>query len=265
MFGLLSRRRRARLRAEPFPEAWRETLRQNLGAWPFLEPAERRELEGIVQVMLAEKRWKGCGGLELDDVIRVTIAGQAAMLLLGIEHDYYRNVRDILVYPRAYRGGRGERGEGGVVSEEPSTRLGEAWLRGPVVLSWGAAEQGGRTAHDGRNVVYHEFAHKLDMLDGAADGVPPLEAPAAYRRWYDAMMSEYQALQQALERGRKGLLRPYGASAPEEFFAVAVEVFFEQGRRLQREAPELYGVLRDYFQQDPAARTRQPEKPQPDP
>jgi Mlc titration factor MtfA (ptsG expression regulator) len=261
MFGLLSRRRRARLLAQPFPEAWRETLRRNLGAWPFLEPAERRQLEGIVRILIAEKRWKGCGDLELDDRIRVTIAGQAAMLLLGIEHDFYRNVRDILVYPRAYRGGGGQRGEGGVVSEEPSTRLGEAWLRGPVVLAWGAAQAGGRGAHDGRNVVYHEFAHKLDMLDGAADGVPPLEAPEAYRRWYEAMMTEYQTLQRTLERGGRGLLRPYGASAPEEFFAVAVEAFFEQGQRLAREAPALYAVLRDYFHQDPAARRRHPEEP----
>jgi hypothetical protein len=146
-----------------------------------------------------------------------------------------------------------------VVSDEPDTRLGEAWLRGPVVLAWGAALRGGQRPHDGRNVVYHEFAHKLDMLDGSADGVPPLEAPAQYRRWYDAMMHEYQALQRDLDRGRKGLLRPYGATAPEEFFAVVTEVFFEQGSKLQRDAPELYAVLRDYFQQDPAQRTRQPE------
>jgi hypothetical protein len=254
MLGFLSKRRRRRIMAEPFPDAWRHSLERDLGAWPTLEDDERRVLEGIVQVMLAEKRWQGCGGLELNDRIRVAIAGQAGMLLLGLEHDYYRNVTDILVYPRAYRGGQPGRREGGVVSDQPATRLGEAWLRGPVVLAWDAALQGGRSDHDGRNVVYHEFAHKLDMLDGAADGVPPLEAPAAYQRWYEAMMTEYQALQRDLERGRKGLLRPYGATAPEEFFAVAVEVFFEQGQRLEREATELYGVLRDYFHQDPARR-----------
>ncbi len=254
MLHWLRNRRRAALLAEPFPEAWREILREELGCWPSLEPAERRRLEDIARVLLAEKRWKGCGGMELTDRIRLSIAGQAAVLLLGIEHDHYRNVKDILVYPHAYRAREGDQGADGAVAEEPSTRLGEAWLRGPVVLSWDAAQRGGRGAHDGRNVVYHEFAHKLDMLDGAADGVPPLEAPAQYQRWYEAMMEQYEALQRDLERGRKGLLRPYGATAPEEFFAVATETFFEQGARLQREAPELYGVLREYFNQDPAGR-----------
>lgn len=258
MLQWFSRRKRARILAEPFPEAWRAMLKAELGPWPTLEHQERSRLEGIVQVMMAEKRWQGCGGLELEDRILVTIAGQAAMLLLGLEHDYYRNVRDILVYPHAYQGGRGSQLEGGVVTDQPSQRLGEAWLRGPVILSWDAALQGARRPRDGRNVVYHEFAHKLDMLDGTADGVPPLEAPADYPRWYRTMMREYKILQRDLERGRDGLLRPYGASAPEEFFAVAVEVFFEQGARLRREAPELYGVLRDYFRQDPAERRVQP-------
>jgi Mlc titration factor MtfA (ptsG expression regulator) len=259
MLSFFARRRRQRIMAEPFPEAWRDVLRSDLGPWPTLEPGERLRLEGIVQVMLAEKHWHGCGGLELTDRIRVAIAGQAAVLLLGIEHDYYRNVSEILIYPRAYRGGQPSRGEGGVVSDEPDTRLGEAWLRGPVVLSWDAALLGGRRAHDGRNVVYHEFAHKLDMLDGVADGVPPLEAPAQYQRWFQAMMREYQALREDVQRGRDGLLRPYGATAPEEFFAVVTEVFFEQGSKLEREAPELYAVLRDYFHQDPARRVRHPE------
>ncbi len=258
MFHWLTRRKRARLLAEPFPEGWRTILQHELGPWPTLEPAERERLEGIVRVMLAEKRWQGCAGLELDDRIKLTIAGQAAMLLLGLEHDYYPNVRDILVYPHTYTGGRPSQLDGGVVTQEPSQRLGEAWLRGPVVLSWDAALQGARRPHDGHNVVYHEFAHKLDMLDGAADGVPPLEAPTDYPRWYRTMMKEYEALQRDLARGRDGLLRPYGASAPEEFFAVAVEVFFEQGARLRREAPELYEVLQGYFRQDPAERRRQP-------
>jgi Mlc titration factor MtfA (ptsG expression regulator) len=255
--GFFAKRRRARLLAEPFPPAWRAVLDHNLGPWARLTPEERQRLEGIVTILLAEKRWKGCGGLELDDEIRVTIAGQAAVLLLGIQHDYYRNVKDILVYPHAYQDRGGQPGDGGLVSEAPQARLGEAWLRGPVVLAWDAALQGARRAHDGRNVVYHEFAHKLDMLDGAADGVPPLEAPEDYRRWFAAMMRWYERLQRDLEQGRGGLLRPYGASAPEEFFAVAVEAFFEQGRRMRREAPDLYGVLRDYFHQDPAERRAQ--------
>jgi len=256
MLNFLTKRRRSRLLAEPFPANWRSVLEANLGPWLTLEPAERGALEGIVTILLAEKRWQGCGGLELDDTIRVTIAGQAAMLLLAIEHDHYRNVKDILVYPHAYTGARPSQLQGGVMTDEPSERLGEAWLRGPVVLSWDAALAGGRRARDGRNVVYHEFAHKLDMLDGVADGVPILEDRADYQRWYAAMMNEYQALKKDLARGRKGLLRPYGGSAPEEFFAVAVEVFFEQGARLKREAPELYGVLKGYFRQDPAERSR---------
>ena len=255
----LARRRRARLMEQPWPPAWEAQLRANFGAWALLDDDARQRLRGIVQVLLAEKRWQGCGGLELTDRVRLLVAAQAGLLLLGIEHDYYRNVAEILVYPDAYRGADAQRLPGGVVSDEAVTRLGEAWVHGPVVLSWRASLGGGRDPRDGRNVVYHEFAHKLDMLDGSADGVPPLEGPAAYQRWYRAMMEQYQTLQLEVEHGRKGLLRPYGATAPEEFFAVAAEAFFEQGRRLERQAPELYAVLRGYFHQDPARWRKRPD------
>lgn len=252
MLSWLTKRRRERLASQPWPPAWDAHLEDELGAWACLDDDQRQRLRGLVQVLLAEKSWRGCGGLELTDRMRVVIAAQAALLLLGIDHDYYRTVNEILVYPRAYTGRDRQHLPGGVVSEAPVQRLGEAWVRGPVVLSWRASLQGAKNPRDGRNVVYHEFAHKLDMLDGTADGVPPLEDRRAYRAWYQAMMEQYQALQREVERGRKGLLRDYGATAPEEFFAVAVEVFFERGAWLERRAPALYGVLRDYFRQDPA-------------
>ncbi len=253
MMRWLSKRRRARLEEQPWPDTWDGYLLSSMGAWELLRDEERQRLRGIVHVLMAEKRWRGCAGLELTDPIRVLIAAQAGLLLLGLEHDYYCNVTEILVYPDAYRGRQKQRLPGGVVSDAPVTRLGEAWVRGPVVLSWRAARQGARDPRDGHNVVYHEFAHKLDMLDGTADGVPPLGRHPSYRRWYQAMTEHYQALQRDLAQGRRGLLQAYGATAPEEFFAVAVEAFFEQGRRLEQEAPDLYGVLRDYFRQDPAS------------
>jgi len=240
--------------AQPFPEAWEAMLQRSLAHYRWLDDHEQLLLHRAVQVLLAEKRWLGRGGLELSDDIKVTIAGQAALLLIGMEHDYYRNVTEILVYPAGMRTGRERPRPGGVVDETEAVTLGEAWVRGPVILSWRHALDGGRDPRDGRNVVYHEFAHKLDMLDGSADGAPILADRERYQRWYRVMSAEFERLQRATERGRVTLLRSYGAESPAEFFAVAVEAFFERGDRLQGRHPELYALLRDFFGQHPAGR-----------
>ncbi len=243
--------RRARLLAEPFPAAWSPIVAR-LPFYAALDERGRARVRDDLRVLVAEKNWEGCGGLQMTDEIRVTIAAQASLLLLNIEHEYYKHVTSVLVYPAAYRT-MPTRGADGVV-REGQANLGEAWRRGPVVLSWDDARRGALDPNDGHNLVFHEFAHKLDMLDGAADGTPPLDDADALRRWVATMTREFEALRGAAARGRATVLDTYGATNPAEFFAVATECFFEKGQALSRRHPALYRLLQDYYQQDPAAR-----------
>jgi hypothetical protein len=249
IFDWLKDWRRERILARPFPEAWLGYLRKNVAHYEYLSAAEQARLRDDLRVFVAEKNWEGCGGLVMTDEIKVTIAAQACLLVLGLEHNYYDRVLSVLVYPHAYRGGDreewGARGEG---------RSGEAWYRGPVVLAWDDVDYEGRHPHEGYNVVYHEFAHQLDMLDGEINGTPPLKDAAQAKRWHDVMTAEYQRLVSASERGRATLLDHYGATNEAEFFAVCTECFFDRPVEMRRQYPQLYDLLREYYRQDPAER-----------
>src|SRR4029077_8251266 len=175
MFGLTKQRRRRRLRAEPFPKEWLATIERNVQFFRRLSANDRTELLGHIQVFLAEKRFEGCGGLELTDVIRVTIAAQACLLLLHRQTDYFPRLLTILVYPSAYTAEEKRQIEDHVREEGTTTRLGETGRSlGSMVLSWDAAKSGAADPSDGKNVVFHEFAHQLDYENYAADGVPGL-------------------------------------------------------------------------------------------
>ena len=162
MFHLFKQHRRKRLRSQPFPPAWLDIIKKNVPIFDRLPQADQRELQGHIQVFLAEKYFEGCGGLELTDEIKVTIAAQACLLLLHRETDYYPRLITILVYPHAYVAKSVEPIGGGVVQEGEMARLGEAWKDGVVVLSWDDVRRGASDLHDGHNVVLHEFAHQLD-------------------------------------------------------------------------------------------------------
>jgi Mlc titration factor MtfA (ptsG expression regulator) len=254
IFSWLRQRRRRKLVAQPFPPAWLDYLCRNVGHYEYLSEAEQAKLRDDLRVFIAEKNWEGCGGLTMTDEIKVTIAAQACLLVLGLAHHYFEQVQSILVYPRAYRGPRDERGRDGLIHDRGSGRLGEAHYRGPVILSWDDVLAEGRDPTLGQNVVYHEFAHQLDMLDGVIDGTPPLETPEQYRRWREVMTEEYQKLIEASLSGRATLLDQYGTTNEGEFFAVATECFFDRPRQLAQRHPRLYEILRDYYHQDPAAR-----------
>ncbi|MFP6641821.1 MAG: zinc-dependent peptidase, partial [Myxococcota bacterium] len=168
-------RRRRNWLEEGFPPAWREILDRGVAHYRLLDQAEKSRLEDFIRIFIEEKNWEGCGGLDLDDEIRVTIAGQAGLLALGLPHEFYANVKSILVYPSAIVtpervAGTFEIPQGPVHSGIPI--LGEAQLHGPVILVWDSVKRHARHPEEGHNVVYHEFAHKLDMLDGVADGTP---------------------------------------------------------------------------------------------
>ncbi len=247
-------RHRRELLAQPFPVSWLGYLSANVAQYRSLSSDEQRKLGDITRILIAEKSWEGCGGLALTEEVQVTIAAQVALLVLGFEGEYYRNVETILVYPQGFLVTVRRPGVGGVIEEQIVPYAGEAALRGPVVISWADARRGGIEAGDGRNVVLHEFAHKLDMRDGAADGAPYLRDGAQIEEWSRVMSAEYQGLLAAIAAGEPTLIDPYGATNAAEFFAVATECFFELPRRMQSEHPELYQVLRDFYRQDPAAR-----------
>jgi len=244
------RARRRRLLAAPFPDAWARVLGRNLPPYAALSREERQRLHGTVNVLLDEKRFEGCGGLELTDEIRVTIAAQACMLLLNRSDAVYQRLSTVLVYPSTYvASGKGLFGE----DEQESVRLGESWRTGVVVLAWDSVKGGAANFNDGRNVTLHEFAHQLDQEDGVADGAPLLESRSAYRTWARVLSREYEALRGRAERGRRTVINEYGATDPAEFFAVATETFFEKPRQLHRKHPKLYEELKHYYRTDPLA------------
>jgi MtfA peptidase len=257
----LDERRRRRILEQPFPEPWLAALRRNLPQFSWLDDAEQLELVQIVQVFIADKHWEGVGGLELTDEIRVTIAAHACLLVLRLPHDVYRQVDTILVYPSTVwapspRASAFAVHGSGVVDDAPKAILGQAFSRGPVILVWDAVQAGVLDPRDGRNVVLHEFAHKLDMLAGTPDGVPPLTSDDTWTRWVEVFTREYEALQRARDQGRRLWLDDYALTNGAEFFAVATEEFFEQPLEMESDHAAMYGLMRDFFGQDPAERLR---------
>jgi Mlc titration factor MtfA (ptsG expression regulator) len=260
MIAYFRKRRRTKIRRRPFPEAWLSIIETNVPAYGRMPEATQAELLEHVLVFLEEKRFEGCGGLEITDEIVVTIAAQACVLLVSRDSAYYPRLRSILVYPDAYVTQASSWSEDGTLTEEAQHRLGESWTTGSVILSWNASKAGAASEHDGHNVVFHEFAHQLDQEDGIGDGAPLLgkkltrtERRSMYVTWARIMQSEFDELQHQVERGKSTLIDDYGATNPAEFFAVATETFFEKPRLLRKRHPELYAELQGYYCQDPAA------------
>ncbi|HVW25743.1 MAG TPA: M90 family metallopeptidase [Polyangiaceae bacterium] len=248
---LFKGKRRAALLETPLSVEQRATVHRNVPYVATLSPEEQAELEGHIQVFLAEKTFEGCAGLELTDEIKLTIAAQACILLLHRETDYYPGVESILVYPSTYVVKNVRQTLGNVAMEGDQTRIGESWVRGVVVLTWDAVESGARNPHDGHNVVFHEFAHQLDA-DGGAGSFGSRSSYVAFAR---ALSAEYDDLVQRVVAHLPTDIDAYGATNPAEFFAVVTEAFFERGAELEKRHPELYAVLRDFYRQDPADRT----------
>lgn len=257
MFSWFTNRRRQKLTAVPFPPPWEDIIRRNVVHYGMLSDAERAHLRALIQVFIAEKHWEGCGGLLMTDEIRVTISAQACLLLLNLPHNYYQNVESILVYPSTVVPPPREPGffEARFAPvEDIGPIIGEALYQGPVIIIWDAALHGGHHPELGHNVVYHEFSHKLDMLNGAANGTPALRDRAEYREWVQICSREYLRLRRDAECGKDSFLDTYGATNEAEFFAVATEQFFDKPHSMIAQAPDLYKVLQEYYRQDPAQR-----------
>jgi Mlc titration factor MtfA (ptsG expression regulator) len=223
-----------------------------------LNGEERERLEALIRVFCVDHEFEPAGGIELSDEVRVTVAAQACLLLLGLDTDRFRDVSSIIVYPSTVvrSGVFASPVIAGAVTDAPVPLLGEARPRGPVVIVWDRALAQARFPGRGHNVVFHEFAHKIDMADGAANGTPRMTDRESYRRWVEVCTREFEAVRQAAAEGTPTLLRDYAGTNPAEFFAVATEAFFDIPVSLEEARPELYGVLREFYRQDPAARVR---------
>jgi Mlc titration factor MtfA (ptsG expression regulator) len=254
LFAWLKRRRRRRLLAEPFPADWLSHLDGEVAHYRLLDEAERARLRDRLRVFIAEKEWEGCGGLAMTDEVKVVVAAQACLLVLGMEDHHFDRVVSILVYPRQVLIPRHESLGSGVALEVEVPVEGVAHYRGPVVLSWEETRGEAADPDTDRNLVFHEFAHQLDMEDGEVNGTPLLRDRELDARWQKVMTAEYDRLCADVDDGQPTLLDPYGATDPGEFFAVATEFFFTQPVELRRRRRALYNLFRDSYRQDPAVR-----------
>lgn len=231
---------------------WRRTLQQ----FPFLAwraAADVVELRRLACLFLDGKEFSGAGGLAITDEIAVAIAAQACLPVLRLGLGRYEGFVGIVVHPDEVVAPRTRTDELGVVHQWDEVLAGEAMDGGPVMLSWRDVREAGASADDGYNVVIHEFAHVLDLADGISDGIPLLPSAAAREAWIRVLDDEYAHFRTAVDRGRDTLLDPYGASGPDEFFAVASEAFFVSPAPMRAAHPDLYALLAGYFRQDPAA------------
>lgn len=253
IFSWFKTHRRKALLAHPFPTEWFSYLEKNVGHYLYLSDEEQAEIRDMLRVFIAEKSWEGCGGLVLTDEIRVTIAAQACILILGLDHDCLSIVKSILVYPHGFIVPSIVK-QGFLVTEAEIPMLGEAFMGGTVILSWDDVLNSGRDPSSGENLVYHEFAHQLDFINGFIDGTPPLSSLEEYKEWREGMGQAYDQLQRETDMGLQTFLGSYAAKNEGEFFAVATERFFDQPDELEARHATLYKLLKNYYHQDPGRR-----------
>jgi len=231
--------------------AWRLAIQR----FPFtraLSADERGRLRELTILFMHDKLFASAHGLRLTDDMRLHVALQACTLILNLGLEYYRGWREIVVYPAGFVPRHQHTDEAGVVHEGDEAYAGEAWLHGPVILSW--ADIADSEYPDGVNVVIHEFAHKLDMLNGSANGYPPLHRGMDRRSWSETFSAAYQGLCARVDRGDDTIIDPYASESPAEFFAVLSEAFFELPDVVQTEYPRVYSQLAQFYRQDPLAR-----------
>jgi MtfA peptidase len=245
------RREAAAVARRPVPDdLWKRTLVR----YPFLQrhdAAAAAELRRLTSLFLDRKEFTCAGGLRLSDAMAVAVAAQAALPVLRLGLQHYDGFVGIVLHPEAVVARREVADETGVVHAYDETLSGEAMEGGPVMLAWPDVRRAGHSAAQAYNVVIHEFAHVLDMEDGAADGVPLLPADLPAQRWQTVLTAEWQALCARVDAEEQTVLDPYGTHGLEEFFAVASEGFFVNPTALRAEQPALYALLAEYYRQDP--------------
>jgi len=237
---------RRQLLAESFPEEWEAWLASHVAHYSLLNSGEKARLRDAARIMIAEKSWQGCDGLKVTDLMKLTIAAQAALLLLGLDHDYFSHVLSVALFPSRFET-PAEYGQ-----ERGGSALGRAVDYGTVFLSWDTALTEARDPSNGHNLVIHEFAHQLDFLDGYTNGTPVLRGREQTQQWQQVMQGAFQRLRRSLQLGQKTFLGSYAATNLAEFFSVASERFFCCPAGLRQNHPELFDVLATYYGVNPS-------------
>jgi Mlc titration factor MtfA (ptsG expression regulator) len=251
------RRDRILARVELDQREWQRALRR----FPFtrnLDAPDQARLRELVMLFLHEKRFTSAHGLELTQAMRLHVAIQACTLILNLGLEYYRGWSEIIIYPAEFVPRHQYVDESGVVHQGDEPYAGEAWLQGPVILSW--ADIADSEYPDGVNVVIHEFAHKLDMLNGTANGFPPLHKGMSREVWAQTFTSAYEDFCACVDHGEDTAIDAYASESPGEFFAVLSEVFFELPEILLEEYPQVYQQLVQFYRvrgQESGVRSRE--------
>lgn len=247
------RQRRARAR-HPLPLGEWQQVVSGIHCLQGLSAVELAHLRERVVSFLDRKTINGVQALQLTRTMRLQIAAQACLPILNLGLDYYDGWHEVVVYPGSFRVRHPIQDEIGLVSESDRLLSGEAWQKGPVILAWSDIQFELDNRERGSNVIIHEFAHKLDMLNGLANGMPPLHPDMKRQAWTHALSSAYQALQHRLEQHQSGSINPYGATSPAEFFAVLSEYFFTAPQHLLQDCPDVYQQLKQFYRQDTLVR-----------
>lgn len=227
---------------------WRRLMREDK-LFSGLTSVQKAYLRELTTLFIQQKRFRAAQGLALTEAMQIKIAAHACLLILELDLDYYQGWRDIIVYPEAFWVERDEMDENGIVSHQQRVLGGEAWISGPVVLEWQDFDTETQRFEAGRNLVLHEFAHKLDMLNGAANGMPPLHSSMNRQQWTQAFSQAFNQLRLQLEQEQTPTLNPYAATEPAEFFAVSTEYFFTAPDHLAHHFPEVYQQLSLFYRQ----------------
>lgn len=253
-FAWLRARRRRKLLAEPFPIRWERFLAENVGHFPLLTAAEQARVRDTTRVLVAEKQWEGGRGLFVTEEMKVTVAAQAALLLLGTDHDYFARVDSVVIYPSAFR--TPVLDDGWEDDELSDGELdGQAHYRGPVLLSWDVVKEEAADPTCGHNLVLHEFAHQLDFLDGEGNGTPDLGDRELETRWKYVMTVAFRDHRKAIDRAEKTggetFFSEQAAETEDEFFADATEAFYCSPHDMRAEYPDVYALFAAYYKVDP--------------
>lgn len=254
MFGF-KKWRRNRLMKKPLTDSQKAILKKNVPHYNYLPTPLKQRLQGFIQVFLNEKRFEGCAGLTITEEIKISIAAQASILMLGVKDlsHFYDDLRSILVYPQKYVAKVKHHTNSFFVEEGFEWRQGEAWSHGYVILAWDEVQQGAYDIHDGENLVFHEFAHQLDYEYGATEQIEREDMEQShFLSLAHIVGKEYHQFLEAIRNDKQTLIDAYGAENLAEFFAVLTELFFERPHKLKKKHPDLYAYLKEFYNQDPA-------------
>lgn len=234
------------------PESWPALADRSVPGRSGFDDDERAAHDELTRYLLRRLGFEGTRDFPVTDEIRLTIAGNAALIGLGLGPDAFQLARAVIVHPRTIVSKETRPGPAGTIERDSARLAGEAHHdQGPILLTWPDVRYETRHPRTGRNVVVHEFAHKLDMVGGVSDGTPPIGDPQLLARWVDVCTREYRRVRRAED---DGLIREYAGTNPTEFFAVVSELFFTRPVDMLAEHPDLYELYCAVYRQDPAAR-----------